>query len=214
MNIPERLKELRERAGLTMAEMAAHMGLAGPSSYQRYEDPQLYRKSSLIADDVAKLFAPLVGKGTPPITEEEIWQLTGIPPAQCSVGPNTATSIGDHLKAARKRKRLTQEQVASAFAVSQASVARWESGIQAPDMVTLLALARFCGVSVDTLLGEAEPFVPALVLRGPDAKIRLDLEVTLVQAAQILAIVARPQPCLCEGSHEAEAAERLLRGTP
>jgi len=66
------LKALRERAGLTMAEMAKELGYKGASSYQRYEDPALYKKPYLPVPLLVMIHLNLVGKGTPPITSEEV----------------------------------------------------------------------------------------------------------------------------------------------
>lgn len=66
------LKDLRERAGYTMAKMAKLLGYKGASSYQRYEDPALYTKPYLPLSLIMKLRAHLIGRGTPKITHEEI----------------------------------------------------------------------------------------------------------------------------------------------
>ena len=75
------LRQLRLRAGLSMDDVAAALGLKGPSSYQRYEDAALYKGKYLPVEMVELLDAILVGKGEPPITSGEIWALAGIPAA-------------------------------------------------------------------------------------------------------------------------------------
>ena len=76
-HVTKRLRELRERAGLSMSDMAEILGLKGPSSYQRYEDPALYKKDGLSNSRVMKLLSVLVGKGDPKITAEEVRKLSG-----------------------------------------------------------------------------------------------------------------------------------------
>ena len=80
-NSPEaiagRVRTLRERSGLTMMEMAKAMGFAGPSSYQRYEDAARLKPGYLRRDLVTKIERALLGKGSPPITRPEIWELAG-----------------------------------------------------------------------------------------------------------------------------------------
>lgn len=67
-----RLKLLRERAGLTQAEMASLLGHRWQSGYARYERDGGDRiKDSM----VLKLSRVLVGRGTPPIKAEEVLRL-------------------------------------------------------------------------------------------------------------------------------------------
>lgn len=77
VEVTSTLRSLRERAGLTMAEMADLLGYKGPSSYQRYEDPGLYKKSYLPPLFVFRLLAHLPGRGSPAITEAEVENLFG-----------------------------------------------------------------------------------------------------------------------------------------
>lgn len=71
-----RLRELRERAGLSMDDLAKGMGYSRASSIQRYVNPDEYRKQYFAPDLAAKLAKALVGKGSPPIQAKEIWDLT------------------------------------------------------------------------------------------------------------------------------------------
>lgn len=72
-----RLRALRRRAGLSLAQMAQALGLSGPSSYRRYEDPTVFTKQSIPSEKIFILASTLTGKGTPPIRMEEVWQLAG-----------------------------------------------------------------------------------------------------------------------------------------
>lgn len=73
--VTERFRDLRERAGLSMDELARRMGYKGASSIQRYENPDDYKKSYIGPDLAAKLQRALVGKGSPPIEATEVWAL-------------------------------------------------------------------------------------------------------------------------------------------
>lgn len=74
-NVTERLAQLRKRAGLSMGELAKRLGYRTASGYQRYENPDLFRKDRLPGDLVDKLTGVLVGLGNPPITSGEVIDL-------------------------------------------------------------------------------------------------------------------------------------------
>lgn len=59
---------------------------------------------------------------------------------------------GEHLRALRKAKGLTQEQLAERFGVSSRTVSRWETGGNLPDVATLLELADFYETDIRALL--------------------------------------------------------------
>ena len=61
--------------------------------------------------------------------------------------------IAENLKALRKSKDWTQEEVAEAVGVSPQSVSKWERGDTYPDITLLPALANLYKVSVDTIIG-------------------------------------------------------------
>lgn len=69
--------ELRERSGVTMKVEASALGLSGPSSVQRYGKPDQYKGGYLPWDMVGKLIKLWVGKGDPPITQDEVLRLGG-----------------------------------------------------------------------------------------------------------------------------------------
>jgi hypothetical protein len=84
------LKSLRERAGLSMDGLARALGYAAASSYQRYEDAAALKAGYLKRDFVAKLATILVGRGTPPIAKEEVWELAGPEFTPSVIGRQTA----------------------------------------------------------------------------------------------------------------------------
>ena len=69
------LKALRERAHVTMADLARQAGYKGASSYQRYENPDLYNKPHLPPNLVLRLTDILVDRGEPPVTIDEVMAL-------------------------------------------------------------------------------------------------------------------------------------------
>lgn len=60
--------------------------------------------------------------------------------------------IGAFLKALRKTKELTQEQLAEKLNVSSRTVSRWETGSSMPDIGMLVALAEFYDVSIPEII--------------------------------------------------------------
>jgi transcriptional regulator with XRE-family HTH domain len=89
--------------------------------------------------------------------------------------------IAENLKSFRKRKELTQEDIAEALGVSPQSVSKWERSDTYPDITLLPSLANLFQTSVDALLGmdkinegnkRAEVFKTghALVMRGEHLK--------------------------------------------
>ena len=61
-------------------------------------------------------------------------------------------NIGSKIAEARKKKHLTQEQLAELLNVSRQSISRWESNQTYPDMDKIVFLAEILEVSCDYLL--------------------------------------------------------------
>jgi hypothetical protein len=75
--ITDRLKTLRERAGYTIREFARDLGYGEKfSSYRMYETS--YKKDVLPLPMVKSMVPLLNGKGDPPITANEVWNLAGV----------------------------------------------------------------------------------------------------------------------------------------
>ena len=66
------------------------------------------------------------------------------------------TALSERLKLLRKRKDLTQEQLADYMGISPQAVSRWETGVTSPDISALPMLADLFGITVDELLGVNE----------------------------------------------------------
>lgn len=64
--------------------------------------------------------------------------------------------IGENIRALRRKRDLTQEELASHLGISFQSVSKWERGDGYPDINMLPALANYFGVSIDELLGMNE----------------------------------------------------------
>lgn len=60
--------------------------------------------------------------------------------------------LGENIKRLRRKKNITQETLAEFLGVTFQSVSRWERGEGYPDITLLIPLARFFGVTVDSLL--------------------------------------------------------------
>ena len=61
--------------------------------------------------------------------------------------------FNEKLQELRKKKGLTQEELADKLYVSRTAVSKWESGQCCPDIALLPALADFFEVSIDELMG-------------------------------------------------------------
>lgn len=62
--------------------------------------------------------------------------------------------VGKNLAALRKKKKLTQIELADKFNYSDKAVSKWEQGATLPDLETLCQLCDFYGVSLDYLRDE------------------------------------------------------------
>lgn len=60
--------------------------------------------------------------------------------------------IGENIRALRKSKDVTQEQLAEFLGLSNAAISKWERGETYPDISLLPVLAKFFNVSIDELM--------------------------------------------------------------
>ena len=57
------------------------------------------------------------------------------------------------LKSLRRERKMTQENLAEIFHISQTSVSKYETGEAVPDLETAVKMADFFGVSLDEFVG-------------------------------------------------------------
>ena len=63
--------------------------------------------------------------------------------------------LKENIRAYRKERSLTQEQLSEVLGVTAGAVYKWEAGLSVPDIELIMEMADFFDVSVDTLLGYA-----------------------------------------------------------
>lgn len=64
--------------------------------------------------------------------------------------------IGKTIRELRKDKGLTQSQLAKIISSTQDTISLWELGKSYPDIVNLIKLSKYFGVTTDYLLGLKE----------------------------------------------------------
>jgi len=69
-------------------------------------------------------------------------------------------SLGKRLTQLRKKRNLTQGELANVLKVSRGAVSMWEIDQRTPDPLILQRIADYFGVSVDYLLGRSTPNQP------------------------------------------------------
>ena len=69
--------------------------------------------------------------------------------------------FNEKLQELRKRKGLTQEELARELYVSRSAISKWESGRGYPEIQSLKAIARFFSVTLDDLLSTDEILIIA-----------------------------------------------------
>lgn len=63
------------------------------------------------------------------------------------------SNFSQNIRALRKQRRITQEQLAEAMNVTAGAVYKWEQALSTPDLGIIMELASFFNVSVDALVG-------------------------------------------------------------
>ena len=62
----------------------------------------------------------------------------------------------NRIRAYRKERKWTQEELAEQIGVERSAVAKWESGKSQPQAARLIALAEIFGCTVDEILGRGK----------------------------------------------------------
>lgn len=73
--VSQKLRAIRERAGLSRQELATLAGFTRGTSLARYESDSYMGDAKLSVELVAKVAPALIGRGVPPITAAEVWEL-------------------------------------------------------------------------------------------------------------------------------------------
>jgi transcriptional regulator with XRE-family HTH domain len=66
---------------------------------------------------------------------------------------NQILQISQTVKELRQLRGITQAELANSLGVKQSCVSKWERGNTVPNVVQIIALARFFDVSADYILG-------------------------------------------------------------
>ena len=98
--------------------------------------------------------------------------------------------FSENLKAYRKAKGLTQEELAVRLHVVRQTVSKWEKGLSVPDADLLVRLAEVLEVSVSQLLGPGCPRGPADQVAEQLARINEQLAIKNRRAKRIWQCVA------------------------
>ena len=64
--------------------------------------------------------------------------------------------FGIRFKEERKKKNLTQQDLATLFHLDKSSISKYENGHQRPEMETLINICDYFGVSVEYLVGQTD----------------------------------------------------------
>ena len=99
--------------------------------------------------------------------------------------------FSENLKAYRKAKGLTQEELAVRLHVVRQTVSKWEKGLSVPDADLLVRLAEVLEVSVSQLLGsEVPPEAPADQVAQQLARINEQLAIKNRRARRVWQVIA------------------------
>lgn len=82
-------------------------------------------------------------------------------------------TFGQQLKELRKRKQITQAQLAEMCHVSQGTIANWEAGNRQPDLPTVSMIADVMEITVDKLIGRSTPTEPSNISAVYEDHIRM-----------------------------------------
>jgi len=110
------------------------------------------------------------------------------------------TSIGRRINEYRRRRNITQEQLAETMGVTSQAVSKWENDISCPDISVLPQLADYFGVTLDLLVrGEVPSGVQMLPENQRKDFDRLTLRIIMTSADGDYAKVNLPMPLIKVG---------------
>ena len=72
--------------------------------------------------------------------------------------------IGEKIRAKRRKRELTQEELASILGVSKAAVSKWENEESYPDITLLPQIAQLFHITMDELFGYTLEYKPLVIV--------------------------------------------------
>ncbi len=129
--------------------------------------------------------------------------------------------LAENIRAFRKERRLTQEQLAEMLGVTTGAVYKWEAGLSVPDLDFIVEMADFFDTSVDVMLGyrmkdnrkEAAVSRISLALRSRDPEALTEAEKALRKYPNSFEVVhtcAEVYLAFGVGSHDKAQLHRAL----
>ena len=141
-----RIKEAREKRGLTQKYVALSLGVKGPS-VSAWESGKTFPS----AENLAAL-AELYG-----VSIDYLMGKTDDAPGQAPEDVNHPTRLDTgRLRRLRTERMLTQAELGEELGLSESTVSLYEKGEREPSFTTLCRLADFFGVTTDYLLGRSD----------------------------------------------------------
>ena len=114
-------------------------------------------------------------------------------------------NIGSKILSLRKKKNVTQEDLAAELGVTAAAVSKWENGYTLPDILMLCALADYFDVTTDELLGRITVRKQAIVIADSEELGAKIVELAARYNIKTLAAFTDYEACLAfEGAHKDE----------
>lgn len=113
-------------------------------------------------------------------------------------------NFGKTIYALRKKKNVTQDEMAAELGVTAAAVSKWENGYTLPDILMLCALADYFDVTTDELLGRNTPPKQAIVVAETEELGRKIAGLTEKYGIQTSVILTDYEAALAAAEFEAE----------
>ena len=88
-------------------------------------------------------------------------------------------TMGKRISDLRKKKGMTQEQLAQRVGVTAQAVSKWENDLSCPDISILSELSEALGVTTDELLGRAPLKTVSDTANGNESKVRAPFRITV-----------------------------------
>jgi Lar family restriction alleviation protein len=145
MSIGENCKLIRKKRGISQIQLANKVGV-NQSMIAHIENGNKI-------PSVALLWEISIALGVTINDFCESNALDGIKNSTSKKSSKASMSFGTQVKHLRQKNNLRQQDLADRFHVSQQAIAKWENEEAEPDILTLIKLSEFFGVSVDMLLG-------------------------------------------------------------